>query len=98
MVTLTEQAINAARRFLKASESEATGLRIIISSLCGNAFQCGVRLEDHAEPNDAIVDCGTVKLFIDPKSAPLIEGATIDFIDDRDVSGFRFTNLGAKSN
>lgn len=98
MITLTDKAISAARRFVNASDSEATGLRIIISYMCGDALQCGVRLEEHAQPNDEVVDCGAVKLFIDPKSMPYIKGAVIDFVDEREASGFRFSNLGAKRN
>jgi len=98
VVTITENAISAARRFVKASETDATGLRIIISYVCGDALQCGVRLEERAQPNDKVVDCGAVKLFIDPNSVPYIDGATIDFVDERDASGFRFTNLGSKRN
>jgi iron-sulfur cluster assembly accessory protein len=61
-------------------------------------LRCGLRLEDRAEPNDAIVDFGTVKIYIDPKSAPLVEGAVLDFVEELEASGFRFTNLRGKKN
>ncbi|MGY6214926.1 HesB/IscA family protein [Methylolobus aquaticus] len=98
VVTLTDKAISAARQFVKTSGFEATGIRIIVSSLCGDTLQCGVRLEEHAQPNDEVVDCGAVKLFIDPKSVPYVEGAVIDFVDERDASGFRFSNLRSMHN
>lgn len=98
MITLTEKAICAARRFVNSCDGDASGLRIIVSYLCGDTVQCGVRIEERAEPNDAVVDYGAVKLFIDPKSVPYVDGATIDFIDEREASGFRFSNLGSKRN
>jgi iron-sulfur cluster assembly protein len=72
-------------------------MRIIISSSCCNSVHCGLRLERGAQPDDKILDYGAVKVFIDQKSAPLIDGATIDFVDDLGSSGFRFTNLKSRN-
>ena len=95
-MTLTDKAIRAVNRFVTTSESNAVGLRIIISSACCNSLQYGLRLEQRAQPDDKVLEYGAVKVFIDQKSVPLIDGATIDFVDDREASGFRFTNLNAK--
>jgi iron-sulfur cluster assembly accessory protein len=96
MVTLTASAILAVERFVNSSDCRAEGLRIIICPTGRDHLHCGLRLEQRAQPTDQVIDCGAVKLFIDRESVPLVDDVTIDFIDDREVSGFRFTNLRRK--
>ena len=93
MVTVTANAISAVKRFISASDCAAEGLRIIISTAARSHLHCGLRLETRPQPTDEVIDCGSIKLFIDRDSAPLIDGVTIDFVDDLEVRGFRFTNL-----
>lgn len=97
MVTLTESAIKAVHRFIDGSDSAASGLRIQISGGGCSGFQYGLKLEPSAQPEDAVLEYGTVKVFIDPTSQPLIAGATIDFVEGLEGSGFKFTNPNAKS-
>lgn len=96
MVTLTASAILAVQRFVSDSDSSVAGLRVIVSSSGCNRLHYGLRLEQRAQPSDQVLDCGAFKLFIDHQTAPLIAGATIDFVVDQDASGFRFTNLKAR--
>jgi iron-sulfur cluster assembly accessory protein len=93
MVTVTPSAILAVKRFISDSDGHIEGLRIFISTSARSHLHCGLRLETRTQPTDEVIDCGSVKLIIDRESAPLIDGVTIDFVDDRETSGFRFTNL-----
>lgn len=93
MVTVTPSAVSAVKRFISDSDCDVEGLRIIISTAARSHLHCGLRLEATAQPTDEIIDCGSIKLIIDRESAPLIDGVTIDFVDDRETRGFRFTNL-----
>jgi iron-sulfur cluster assembly protein len=97
MVTLTENAIKAVNRFIQGSDSGATGLRIQISGGGCSGFQYGLKLEPAPAADDTVIEYGSVKVFIDPQSMPMIDGATIDFVDSLDGSGFKFTNPNAKS-
>jgi iron-sulfur cluster assembly protein len=54
-------------------------------------------LVENAEPADLSCESRGVAVFIDPSSAPLISGTTIDFIDGLDGAGFAFNNPQAKS-
>lgn len=96
MVTLTASAILAVERFVNASDCRAAGLRIFICPAGRDHLHCGLRLEQRAQPTDQVIDCGAVKVFIDRESVPLVDDVTIDFVDNREVSGFRFTNLRRK--
>lgn len=90
-LTLTDEAIRALKQMLAESSSGAMGMRIIISSACLNRLQFGLRLEPRPRPDDEVLEYDTFRIFLDPDSAPLIEETTIDFVDGRETSGFRFT-------
>lgn len=97
MVTLTDNAIKAVHRFIHGSDGAAKGLRISISGGGCSGFQYGLKLEPEAGPNDTVIEYGDVKVFIDPESLPLIRGATVDFVESLEGSGFKFVNPNAKS-
>jgi len=97
MVTLTQSAIQAVNRFISGSDGSAQGLRIQISGGGCSGFQYGLKLEPAAAPDDTVIEYGDVKVFIDPASLPMISGATMDFVDSLEGSGFKFTNPNAKS-
>lgn len=97
MITLTESAIKAVHRFVGGSDGTAQGLRIQISGGGCSGFQYGLKLEPEAAPEDTVIEYGEVKVFIDPASLPMIAGATVDFVDSLDGSGFKFINPNAKS-
>lgn len=95
MLTLTESAQKAISRFIKGSDEPVAGLRIAVEGGGCSGLQYGMNLEDGPRSDDAIVEIGGLKLFIDPHSAPLLEGVTVDFQDSMEGSGFKFTNPNA---
>jgi iron-sulfur cluster assembly accessory protein len=48
-------------------------------------------------PDDAVVECGGVKVFVDPDSQPLLTGLRVDFVESLEGSGFSFDNPNAAS-
>ena len=48
-----------------------------------------------AEENDAVATYGPVKVVVDPTSAQLLDGATLDYKDGLEQSGFSITNPNA---
>jgi iron-sulfur cluster assembly accessory protein len=95
MITLTENAIKAVGRFISNSDKPGGGLRIEVTDGGCSGYQYGMRLEAKENTDDTIVDCGDVKVFIDPNSLPMLEGISIDFLDSLEGSGFKFTNPNA---
>jgi len=45
-----------------------------------------------------VLEFGDLKVFVDPASAPLLDGVTVDFLDSMEGSGFKFDNPNAKAN
>jgi iron-sulfur cluster assembly protein len=97
MLTLTPSALSAVEKFIKGSETPVAGLRISISGGGCSGFQYGMRLEEAKADDDVEVAVGGVKLLIDPFSAPMLEGVTVDFVDSLNGSGFKFENPNATS-
>jgi iron-sulfur cluster assembly protein len=97
MLTLTPSALSAVEKFIKGSDTPVAGLRISISGGGCSGFQYGMRLEEAKADDDVEVAVGGVKLLIDPFSAPMLEGVTVDFVDSLNGSGFKFENPNATS-
>ena len=95
MLTLTERAQKAIGRFIEGSETPVEGLRISVTGGGCSGMQYGMALEPSPNSDDAVVELGSVKVFVDPQSAPLLEGVTVDFLDGIEGSGFKFDNPNA---
>ncbi len=97
MLNLTPSAISAVEKFIKGSDAPVAGLRIAISGGGCSGFQYGMSLEQNKNEDDTVVEYGAVTLLVDPLSAPLLEGVTVDFVDSLNGSGFKFENPNASS-
>ncbi|MDP1756238.1 MAG: iron-sulfur cluster assembly accessory protein [Thiobacillus sp.] len=95
MLTLTPSALSAVEKFIKGSDTPVAGLRISIAGGGCSGFQYGMRLEEAKAEDDVEVAVGGVKLLIDPFSAPMLDGVTVDFVDSLNGSGFKFENPNA---
>lgn len=97
MINLTPSAISAIDKFIKGNEAPVAGLRIAISGGGCSGFQYGMRLEETVAADDVVLEVGGVTLLVDPFSAPLLNGVTVDFVDSLNGSGFKFENPNATS-
>ena len=97
MLTLTPSAQKAVSRFIKGAEEPVAGLRISVTGGGCSGMQYGMSLEEQARIDDLIVELDGIKVFVDPFSAPMLAGVTVDFHDGMDGSGFRFTNPNASA-
>ena len=48
--------------------------------------------EEERNADDQVIEAGGFKLLVDPTSSPNLEGATIDFVDGPQGSGFKVDN------
>ncbi|MFA6014507.1 MAG: iron-sulfur cluster insertion protein ErpA [Gallionellaceae bacterium] len=97
MINMTPSAISAVERFIKGTDAPVAGLRIAISGGGCSGFQYGMTLEEAQNEDDTVLEYGAVKLLVDPLSAPLLEGVTVDFVDSLNGSGFKFENPNASA-
>ena len=97
MITLTENAQQAISRFIKGAETPVQGLRISVTGGGCSGMQYGLELEEAPKKDDTIVEVSGLKIFVDPYSAPMLNGVTVDFLDSMEGSGFKFENPNASA-
>ena len=95
MINLTESATNAVKKFIDGSEKPVEGLRISVQGGGCSGFQYGLALEEQVSDSDVVMDYAGLKVLIDPDSAALLEGVTVDFVDSINGAGFKFENPNA---
>ena len=81
MITLTESAQAKIKEILASKGQEGFAVRLRIKGRTTDAFQYEFRSVEEAtrRDDDIVADGYDFHLFIDPDSAALLEGATVDF-------------------
>lgn len=95
MLEITRTAAAAIRDVIAGADKDVIGLRIeVLSGGCAG-IRYELCLDTTAQDDDDVLDCGGAKILIDADSAPLLEGATVDFRNDLPEAGFVFDNPNA---
>ena len=95
LLTVTEAARQKIQSVVEDQGMEVQGLRVSISGRSATAFEYGLGLEVEPDPDDVVVDCGGFQVFVDSESAENLNGATIDYVEDLNSSGFKIDNPNA---
>jgi iron-sulfur cluster assembly protein len=95
MITLTEKAAAHVQSFLvKRGKGVALRLGVRTSGCSGMAYK--LEFADAVNPDDLQFDCHGVKVVIDPKSLPYLEGTELDYTREGLNEGFKFRNPNVK--
>jgi len=97
MVHLTESAASAVRSAIANSAEPMNGLRIMVEAGGCAGFKYAMGLVNEPTPGDVLVEDRGIKVYIEPKSLPSIDGTTIDFVVSLQGSGFSFNNPHART-
>jgi iron-sulfur cluster assembly protein len=100
MITITDKAAKAAKLFIMGSDTPTGGLRLAITGGGCSGYSYNMSIEAQPAADDTVViadSSGKVKIFLDPASAPLLTGVTIDFKETLESSGFTFINPNASA-
>lgn len=98
MITLTENAEKAVRRFIKGSATPEAGLRLAVTGGGCSGYQYAMTLEPAPFEGDEVIVCRNgLRVFIDGASVALLSGSTMDFVDSMADSGFTFHNPNASA-
>src|SRR5690625_2561022 len=95
-ITLTQHAADHISRHLQ-KRGKGLGLRLGVrpTGCSGLAYQ--VEYVDEPKSDDQIIEQLGVKVFIDPKSLPFIDGTQVDYRREGLNEGFRFSNPNEKA-
>ena len=96
MVTITAIAEQKIKE-LMADEKDIVGLRVYEKGGGCHGYQYGMAFESKMADDDTVVEKGDVKVIMDSQSAPLLQGAEVDYVDSLQGSGFSIKNPQAKT-
>ena len=91
MITVTAEAAEKLKAILLEEGQPEGALRVIVVPN-GHGAQYMLALEEMPEEDDLIIEESGVKVLVDRESAPLLEGAEIDYTEGLMRSGFVITN------
>ena len=96
LMTLTESAAGKIKQLL-AEEEDVNVLRVAIQGGGCSGFQYGLGFDRGAQEGDHEFEAYGVRVVVDPFSAPYLSGASIDWLDGLQESGFKIDNPHATS-
>jgi iron-sulfur cluster assembly accessory protein len=96
VVSLTPAAAVKIRE-LMAQEAEVSVLRVAIEGGGCSGFQYGLGFDHGAQEGDFAFEQEGVQVVVDPFSAPYLKGATVDYLETIQESGFKIDNPNAVS-
>ncbi|MDX6517025.1 MAG: hypothetical protein QOH73_2691 [Gaiellaceae bacterium] len=95
-LTVTEAAA-AKIRALMAEETEVGVLRVAIAGGGCSGFQYQLGFDSGAQEGDVTFTMHGVDVVVDPFSAPYLQGASVDYLEGLQESGFKIENPNAVS-
>ena len=97
LVSVTASAAEKVRELLtRQADPSATALRLAVRAGCCSGYQYALDF-DRPRSDDQAISSEGVTILVDPQSAPLVRGSTIDFVLDLRHSGFKVENPNASS-
>ena len=97
MINISPLASEKLKEILVEQGEEGSSLRVVLMPGPNGGAQYMLALEKDAKIDDTIVQSDGVQILIDPDSAPLMEGAEIDYMDGLMKSGFIINNPNIQS-
>ncbi|MBK8064593.1 MAG: iron-sulfur cluster assembly protein IscA [Betaproteobacteria bacterium] len=94
-ITLTEQAANHVSGFL-SKRGKGVGLRLGVRTTGCSGMAYKLEFADGVNPDDLEFESHGVKVLVDPKSLPYIDGTELDYAKEGLNEGFKFRNPNVK--
>jgi iron-sulfur cluster assembly protein len=95
IVTVTDKAAEKAKAILADRGVENGALRVFVVSGGCSGYSYGMAIARSREEDDIAIEASGITLLVDSESAPLLEGAEVDYVDDLMKSGFTIFNPNA---
>jgi iron-sulfur cluster assembly protein len=92
-VTLTEKAAGEVKKIITEQNlPDSTVLRVGVKGGGCSGFSYSLDFDTDASERDRVVDTYGVRLAVDKKFDPYLEGTVVDYYDGLDKRGFVFNN------
>ena len=92
LITVTQTAADRIQSLASERDLEQNAIRVRIHDLAGRTYTLQfIDLADRSE-EDTVVESAGVSLVLDPLSRPKAVGATLDYVEDLQGTGFKLSN------
>src|SRR5690606_32293603 len=97
MITLTDSAATKVKELLDAEGADELALRVAVrpGGCSGYSYEMYFDGEIATDDQQATFGDAGVRVVVDPQSAQLLQGATLDYKNGLEQSGFAITNPNA---
>ena len=96
MITLTDNAVAKVGALIAEEDEAELALRVAVRPGGCSGFSYEMFFDGEFADDDQTVDYSGVKVVVDPSSAMLLEGATLDYKDGLQETGFSINNPNAQ--
>ena len=98
MITMTPVASEKVKQLLAGRGTQECGLRIGVrgGGCSGNTYY--MEFAEAATPGDQVIESNGVRLIVDSRSATLLGGTEVDYVEGLMGTGFKFNNPNVRHN
>jgi len=96
VITLTESATSKVDELVNDEGEEGLALRVAVRPGGCSGFSYEMYFDSDIAEDDETADFGSIRVVVDPSSSMLLQGATLDYKDGLDQSGFSIDNPNAQ--
>ncbi len=96
MITLTPTAATKVKTLLEAEGEPGLALRVAVRPGGCSGFSYEMFFDSDVASEDQLADFDGVRVVVDPSSATLLTGATLDYKDGLQQAGFAIDNPNAQ--
>lgn len=92
VITVTEKAAQKARALAEKEGHPGACLRVRVVAGGCSGFSYELSFTDSPADGDHVIDAGAIRVLVDPRSVPIVEGSTLDFNDALLGGGLKMLN------
>lgn len=96
MLTVTDTAATKVKELLDQEGDESLALRVAVRPGGCSGFSYEMFFDGERAADDQATDFGGISVIVDPTSAQLLTGATLDYKDGLQQTGFSIDNPNAQ--
>ena len=88
MISMTEFGANKAKEILGKNDKQNAAVRVFVKSGGCSGYSYGMAIDDRTLDGDSVFESHGVRVVVDKMSLPLLEGATVDYLENMMGGGF----------
>lgn len=96
MIALTDNAATKVAELISAEGDESLALRVAVRPGGCSGFSYEMYFDSDQAADDIVTEKSGVRVLVDPSSAQLLTGATLDYKDGLQQAGFSIDNPNAQ--